>query len=310
MMDRFTVLASGSAGNTSLLEVNGFGLLIDCGLQPRALTNRLRTIGASWEKVHAVILTHTHGDHWKDLTLADLRSRKIPIYAHLSHLSQLATAAKSYEPMAKANLTRTFSELQALSPVPGLVIRPIPVSHDAEPTFAFRFDRMEGNDVVWSVGYAADLGCGSLELIDAFAGVDVLALEYNHDLRLEERSRRPRFLIDRVLSDRGHLSNCQAAELTRAIAERSGDGFPGHLVQLHLSRECNRPALASEAGRASLAPLRPKAVVVTAQQDMAVSPIPLHRQANGANRTSAQISSSALKLSARVQQPSLPGFDD
>jgi hypothetical protein len=52
--DRFTVLASGSAGNVSLLEVNGFGLLIDCGLPPRALTNRLRAIGSSWDKVNAV----------------------------------------------------------------------------------------------------------------------------------------------------------------------------------------------------------------------------------------------------------------
>jgi phosphoribosyl 1,2-cyclic phosphodiesterase len=212
--------------------------------------------------------------------------------------------------LAKASLTRIFAEGSPLSPFPGLVIRPIRVSHDAEPTFAFRFDRTVDEDVVWSVGYASDLGCGSPELVEAFAGVDVLALEYNHDLRMEERSRRPRFLIDRVLSDRGHLSNCQAAALTRAIASRSGEGFPGHLVQLHLSRECNRPALAGEAGRASLAGLRPRAVVVTAQQHMAAQPIRLHRQPNAANRFASGGGEPALKLAPRGGQPSLPGFDD
>ena len=47
-----------------------------------------------------------------------------------------------------------------------------------------------------------------------------------------------------MLGDLGHLSNRQAAELTAAIAGRSGEGFPAHLVQLHLSRDCNKPELA------------------------------------------------------------------
>ena len=45
MTARFTVLASGSGGNATLLEVDGFGLLIDCGLHPRFLTARLAAVG-------------------------------------------------------------------------------------------------------------------------------------------------------------------------------------------------------------------------------------------------------------------------
>ena len=52
------------------------------------------------------------------------------------------------------------------------------------------------------------------------------------------------------LGDMGHLSNRQAAELTATVAGRSGEGFPCHLVQLHVSRECNKPELAAVAGRA------------------------------------------------------------
>ena len=52
---RFTVLASGSAGNASLIETGGFGLLLDAGLGPRQLATRLAAVGASWQDVHAVI---------------------------------------------------------------------------------------------------------------------------------------------------------------------------------------------------------------------------------------------------------------
>lgn len=309
MACRFTVLASGSSGNATLLEIDGFGLLIDCGLHPRMLTARLREINVSWETIKAVILTHTHGDHWKDLTLADLRSRSIPIYAHAEHFEQLSSSASAFESLRQARLIRTYASDRLLEVTQGLTVRPIRVSHDADPTFAFRIDRSDAEGLVWSIGYASDLGCGSAELIEAFAGVDVLALEYNHDLKLEQMSRRPQFLIDRVLSDCGHLSNIQAAELTAAVAAKSGAGFPSYLVQLHLSRECNRPELASAAGRSALATFNPRTEVITARQDMAAKPISLSRKPTATNRTAACTTTTSVSIPRVRIQPSLPGFD-
>jgi phosphoribosyl 1,2-cyclic phosphodiesterase len=309
MSGRFTVLASGSTGNAALLETDGFGLLIDCGIHPRTLTNRLREIGSGWGKVSAVILTHTHGDHWKDDTLADLRSRNIPVYAHTEHFEQLSTCSNAYGPLLRAKLTRTFDEDRPFELVAGLVVRPIRVSHDADPTFAFRFNKSDSRGSMWSVGYASDLGCASEQLVEALAGVDVLALEYNHDVKLERRSRRPTFLIDRVLSDYGHLSNDQAAELTTAIAARSGEVLLSHLFQLHLSRECNRPELAAEAGSASLAKLSPATTVITARQDMATKPIELIPRRSAAKSPFPRPVAPAYAVSRISFQPSLPGFD-
>ncbi len=305
MTGRFTVLASGSSGNAALLETNGFGLLIDCGLHPRVLTQRLREVGATWDKINAAILTHTHGDHWKDLTLADLRSRKIPLYAHEVQLGQLAASADSFAALHHARLVREYEDGTALELAPGLVVKPVRVSHDADPTFAFRIDQIDSDGVAWGIGYASDLGCGSPELIEAFAGVDVLAIEFNHDVKLERASRRPQFLVDRVLSDCGHLSNAQAGELAAQIAARSGDGFPGHLVQLHLSRECNRPVLASAVGHAALAALNPRVEVITAQQDVTAKSIALARRPSSASRLAARKS----KVRRAAVQPHLPGFD-
>lgn len=307
MTGRFTVLASGSSGNAALLETKGFGLLIDCGLHPRILLGRLREAGATWNSIHAVIITHTHGDHWKDLTLAELHSKRIPVYAHPDQLEQLSCASSAFESLRKSRLTRKYEDDRVLEFSPGLQVRPIRVSHDAEPTFAFRIDASDESGLAWSVGYASDLGCGSPELVEAFAGVDVLALEYNHDVKLERRSRRPRFLIDRVLGDCGHLSNDQAGELTTAIAARSGEGFPAHLVQLHLSRECNKPPLAAEAGRAAIVPLNPRAEVITARQDVAAKSVALARHANSASRFTRR--TGAIRVFSRRPQPLLPGFE-
>lgn len=310
MKARFTVLASGSGGNASLLEHDGFGLLIDCGLHPRFLTARLQSINANWDRVNAVVLTHTHTDHWKDATLADLRAKGIPLYAHREHYGYMdGRGATSCAALRAAGLAREYTEGVRIELSPSLSCLPLRVSHDSVPTFAFRIDgRDEGPHPAWSIGYAADLGCGSPELVAAFAGVDVLALEYNHDEMMERESPRPKFLVDRVLGDLGHLSNRQAAELTAAIAGASGEGFPAHLVQLHLSKDCNRPELAAVAGREALVVLNPAAEVITAKQDVAAKTILLSRRPNSHNRAVPRVKRPTPKR--QTIQPNLPGFDE
>ena len=309
MTARFTVLASGSSGNAALIERDGFGLLIDCGLNPRYLLARLQSVGASWERVSAVVLTHTHTDHWKDGALADLRSHRIPLYAHAKQFTHLERVAPSFAALNAAGLAREYEDARAFELTAGLTCLPLRVSHDSIPTFAFRINAADSEPgPAWSIGYASDLGCSSPELIAAFAGVDVLAVEYNHDELLERASRRPRHLVDRVLGDMGHLSNRQAAEFTAAIAGGSGEGFPGHLVQLHLSRDCNKPELAAVAGREALVALNPAAEVITARQDVAAKSITLARRPNAAARSVARVTK-AISAKRRTVQPTLPGFD-
>ncbi len=312
MTARFTVLASGSSGNAALLEADGFGLLIDCGLHSRFISARLAAVGRNWEHVHAAVLTHTHGDHWKDTCLADFRSRKIPLHAHPMHLNHLATAAATFGPLKAAGYTRAYADGEPFTITAGLTATPVWVSHDSDPTFAFRFDYAEGDGPAWSVGYASDLGVASARLIAEFAGVDVLAVEYNHCERMERASSRPKFLVQRVLGDEGHLSNRQAAEFTRAVAARSGPGFPSHVVQLHLSRDCNHPFLAESAGRNALADLNPSAVVLTAKLDAPTGSIARARRRDAATRLQVRAHAPALEPHNTRPTPShpvLPGFE-
>src|SRR4051812_17247839 len=105
---RFTVLASGSGGNASLVEADDFGVLIDAGLGPRQLAARMTAAGLAWGRVRAVLLTHTHSDHWKDRTLAHLHKRGVPFYCHPGHHRVLGSYAPSFTALHTAGLVRPF----------------------------------------------------------------------------------------------------------------------------------------------------------------------------------------------------------
>jgi phosphoribosyl 1,2-cyclic phosphodiesterase len=265
---RFTVLASGSSGNASLVEADGFGLLIDAGLGPRQLADRLAAAGSSWSAVQAVLLTHTHSDHWKDRTLAHLCRRRIPLYCHADSHSDLQTYSPAFLELTAEGLVRPFESGEEFVVAQGLRCRPLPLRHDSGATFGFR---IEGPRDLFgqaaAVGYVADLGCWDEALADGLADVDLLAVEFNHDLAMELASGRSPRLIGRVLGDEGHLSNTQGAALVRAVLGRSEIGRVRHLVQLHLSRQCNRPTLAREAAKAILDDFAVRVEVHTARQD-------------------------------------------
>jgi phosphoribosyl 1,2-cyclic phosphodiesterase len=265
---RFTVLASGSGGNATFVECDGFGLLIDAGLGPRQLAARLAAAGTSWAAVGALLLTHTHSDHWNDGALAQLLRRRVPLYCHPSHHRALAGWSLNFPLLKDARLVYDYRPGAAFDLGPGLRCRPLPVCHDGGETFGFR---LEGSPDLFgqtcAVGYAADLGCWDGELAQALADVDLLAVEFNHDVALERASGRGAALIARVLGDEGHLSNDQAAGLLREVLRRSRPGRLRHVVQLHLSRDCNRPALAAAAARAVLGELAWAGEVHTACQD-------------------------------------------
>jgi phosphoribosyl 1,2-cyclic phosphodiesterase len=264
---RFAVLGSGSAGNACLLEMDGRGLLIDAGLGPQALARRMAAVGASWDTVDAAILTHTHTDHWRERSLALLVKHEVTLYCHGSHASWLRRRSAAFTELEAAGLVRHYRADAGPRLWDELQVRPVPLSHDGGATFGFRFEREASLFArPWSMAYAADLGTWDERLVPALADVDLLAVEFNHDVHMQRHSGRPPFLVSRVLGDQGHLSNEQAAAL---LGEAIGASRPGRLrdvVQLHLSRQCNRPRLAASAATGALERLGAQGRIHTASQ--------------------------------------------
>jgi phosphoribosyl 1,2-cyclic phosphodiesterase len=300
---RFTVLASGSGGNASLVEADGFGVLIDAGLGPRLLATRLKAAGLSWDAVQAVLLTHTHSDHWKDATLALLARRAVPFYCHPDHHTVLRTYSDAFLDLGAAGLVRSFAAGENFALAPRLCCRALPVRHDGGATFGFRLEAAP--DLLGyapALGYVADLGCWDEALAAGLAGVDLLAVEFNHDVAMQHSSGRMPQLIARVLGDEGHLSNAQAAELVRAVLERSPAGRMQHLVQLHLSRDCNRPSLARAAAQGICTGLAVPFAIHTARQDAAGATLHLAAGGRPTRHRSARRTAAA--------EPWLPGLEE
>jgi phosphoribosyl 1,2-cyclic phosphodiesterase len=120
-----------------------------------------------------------------------------------------------------------------------------------------------------SVGYVADTGVWTSAIADALADVDLLGVEFNHDIDLQRNSGRSYHLVERNLGPRGHLSNDQGAELIKEVLSRSTRGTLQHVVLLHLSQQCNLPELALESAREAIRSTSSRIIVHAGEQAVA-----------------------------------------
>jgi len=230
------ILASGSAGNCTLLRAPSGLMLIDAGLGPRTTAKRMDGTGASVRDVRAICLTHLDRDHFSPTWLGTMLNRGIHVYCH-RHRRDDVLSMLDHE--AVASLVCGFDD--AFSPLEGLSIRTVPLAHDSTSSCGFLIEGFGCR-----IGYATDLGHVPTHLFDHFDSLDVLALESNYDPTMQLQSGRPAFLKRRIMGGSGHLSNDQAYDCVRAIldrAERTSRRLPRHIVLLHRSRECNCPRL-------------------------------------------------------------------
>lgn len=233
------VLGSGSGGNCTVMRLTDSAgqreaLLLDAGFGIRRTTAKLNEAGIGWRHVKAVLLSHLDRDHFKPNLTRVLVEHRVVVHVHHWHLDELAQA-KGTQPLFDHGLVEPFNN-GIIVPMPGVTATTTRLQHDKQGTIGYRLATRFGD-----VGFATDLGHAPRQLIDHFAGVDILAIESNYDERMTINSSRPVWVNRRNLSDSGHLSNEQAYEAIQQIRDRSPHGNPRHVVLLHRSQQCNHP---------------------------------------------------------------------
>jgi phosphoribosyl 1,2-cyclic phosphodiesterase len=224
-----TVLGSGSAGNCTLIATSQCRLLVDAGFSARQITKRLASVGVCPESLDGILITHEHSDHVAGLEVF-CRRFCVPIYSNPLTAEMLRKGSLTDFP--NWNLFATGGVFL----VKDIEIQSFYVPHDAVDPTAFVFTAAEG-----SIGFLTDLGYAPKLALERVRQVDTLVVETNHDERmLQEDSRRPWSVKQRILSRHGHLSNDDAAKFVASIA---GHGLR-RVVLGHLSRDCNRADLA------------------------------------------------------------------
>jgi phosphoribosyl 1,2-cyclic phosphodiesterase len=225
---QFTMLGSGSSGNSAYLEAGSTRLLIDAGLSGRQVRQRLLSLGRAPEGLDGILITHEHTDHTQGLVVLAAKLQ-IPVYCN-----RLTREAIESSLCIKCQFH--LFETGATFEVGETVVETFGVPHDAFDPVGFLIRTAAGN-----LGFLTDLGHATKLVIQRARPANVLVIETNHDVEmLQNDTRRPWSLKQRILSRHGHLSNEAAAN---ALEEIVSAGLR-HVFLAHLSRDCNKPELA------------------------------------------------------------------
>lgn len=214
-------LASGSSGNAFLARTPTSTFLIDAGLSARALERHLRQHGVEPRALTAIVLSHEHHDHAQGAgPLA--RRYGIPIVCSAGTATALNGVLQGVEVRRLSADGVTVGDADLWS---------FPLPHDAAEPAGVLLRHAE-----WTVGVALDFGHMQPPTVEALREADLIVVEANHDREKLLAAAYPWGIKHRIMSDHGHLSNLQAAELLHAVAE---DGRRRDVWLAHLSQHAN-----------------------------------------------------------------------
>ena len=218
------VLASGSGGNSTYIEIGEYKILIDIGRNRKYIVDKLKEIGVDPSEINYIFISHLHDDH----------------------ISALSTFLKKYEPTIVISKLM-FQELDSIHEYPHILIYEDEVilnnvkvicmhsSHDATDSRNFLFESGKN-----SVVYVTDTGYVNYKNYKYLQNKEVYLFEANHDVEKLQHGPYPDWLKKRVLSDYGHLSNnASSIYLSKLIGENTKK-----IYLMHLSEKNNTEELA------------------------------------------------------------------
>lgn len=216
---QISILASGSTGNTLYLETDKKKILVDAGLSGKKINQLLKDIDKDIAELDAIFVTHEHRDHIHGVGVL-ARKYGIDIYANeptWRAMDPLIGEVKTDQKyIFDLGTTLTFGDMD---------IESFGVSHDAISPQFYRFHRDNKSFVVLTdTGYCSDHVRGIVKNADAYL------VESNHDVQMLRMGGYPWNLKQRILGDKGHLSNEDGAlVMADILGDKTKKVFLGHL---------------------------------------------------------------------------------
>ena len=224
-------LFSGSSGNCTYVTSGKTEILIDAGKSCMAIERALNAVGTSLSSISDIFITHEHSDHTCGL---EIISKKYNIPVHFAY--------PSYD---KIVLNGTYLKRSAVrhevifeKTVGNVTVKSFEVPHDSAQNLGYIIN--DGED---TFGTATDMGHITEELANELIKCRCALIEANHDKKMLLNGPYPQLLKERILSDRGHLSNENCARLACYLA----DNGVKCITLGHLSKENNMPRVALDA---------------------------------------------------------------
>lgn len=232
---KVSVLGSGSKGNSIFITDDEFCFIVDAGFSGREQDRRLSALNYTIKDIHAILITHDHSDHINGAGVI-ARHSGAPVYANLKmHKKLFRRLGKRVE----------FLDIECnnILNLNNFKINPFETPHDAIHSNGFIIEHNNSK-----LGIATDIGFPSKNVINSLRHCDTIILESNHDLHMLATGPYPKILQDRVRGNQGHLSNCQTAEILKAISHKNLK----RIIFVHLSEENNKKELVLQSAQEAL----------------------------------------------------------
>lgn len=227
---QISVLASGSSGNAIYVESPTTRLLVDCGLSGKKTEGLMKQINRDPNDLDAVLVTHEHTDHIQGVGVMS-RRYDLDIYANNKTWqvmsNKIGKIKTEHKFLFDTNELKTIGDIDVLS---------FGVSHDAVAPQFYTFQKNNKQFVILTdTGYVSDRMRGALRNADAYL------IESNHDVSMLRMGAYPWHLKQRILSDKGHLSNDDGAlALVDLIGNDTNRVYLGHLSKENNMKEIAR----------------------------------------------------------------------
>ena len=193
---QISVLSSGSKGNSTLLQTKNTKILIDLGVTKSYVEQKLKEIEVEPKNIDAILITHTHVDHIQGLKVF------LKKYSPLVYVTtELKSILEEYDLNANYIL---YEENEAN--INDIKITIIKTSHDAPGSVGFV---IRENDK--SFAYITDTGYIINKYFELLKNHNLYIMESNHDVSMLMEGNYPHQLKKRILGNKGHLSNEDAA---------------------------------------------------------------------------------------------------
>lgn len=219
---RVSVLSSGSKGNATYIETPTTKILIDLGISRAKLENKLKNLSINPHDIDHILITHTHSDHTQGLS--NYLKRYRPTVYLTAAMHQTLNINEDY------NVVYYQPELI----IGDIMISVFRTSHDVDDSFGFVITHQNQ-----SLVYITDTGYLNIKHFNQLKNKQLYIIESNHDVEMLMKGKYPHHLKQRILSDRGHLSNedCNYY-LTKLIGSKTKN-----VILAHMSQENNHPNL-------------------------------------------------------------------
>ncbi|MDD3453324.1 MAG: MBL fold metallo-hydrolase [Bacilli bacterium] len=218
------VLSSGSKGNSTYIASSSTNILIDLGTSSLFVEKNLKEINVDPKNIEAIILTHTHVDHISGIKVFIKK-----------YNTKLYLTKKMFDDLSKLFDIFNYVLIEDDFNIKDIDVKVIKTSHDTSDSNGYIFES-NGKSIV----YITDTGYINNKNHHKLLNKNIYIMESNHDVKMLMNGNYPHHLKQRILGDKGHLSNKDSSYyLSKFIGKDTKN-----IILIHISQDNNNPSLA------------------------------------------------------------------